>query len=193
MLFWRLWVKFVSPGCEGVALCIQECRPCVIVYSGMGAWKCVKHEKVHSHSVPFCIYIYIYIYIFTYIYINYTNIYRYTHIYIYTYTCLYIYIYMYISLQIYIFYIYIYINYTDIYRYIHIYIYVYVHICIRICITLSLFAEGGGSKNGPKQAIDLLVLMDDASLPADRVVCSAACLRSIGFRDSGLKGSGLRV
>ena len=52
--FWLIWVKFVSPGCEGVALCIQECGPCVIVYSGMGAWECVKHEKVHSHSVPFC-------------------------------------------------------------------------------------------------------------------------------------------
>ena len=28
---------FGCPGCEGVALCIQECGPCVIVYSGMGA------------------------------------------------------------------------------------------------------------------------------------------------------------
>ena len=60
-------VKFVSPGCEGVVLCIQECGPCVIVYSGMGAWECVEHEKVHSHSVPFCMYIYIYIYIYLFI------------------------------------------------------------------------------------------------------------------------------
>ena len=71
------------------------------------------------------------------------------------------------------------------------------YVCMYVCMCaytytymhnfVSFFAEGG-SKNGPKQAIDLLVLMDDASLPADRVVCSAACLRSIGFRDSGLKG-----
>ena len=54
LFFLFFLVKFVSPGCEGVALCIQECGPCVIVYSGMGAWECVKHEKVHSHSVPFC-------------------------------------------------------------------------------------------------------------------------------------------
>ena len=27
--FWLFGVKFVSPGCEGVALCIQECGPCI--------------------------------------------------------------------------------------------------------------------------------------------------------------------
>ena len=56
LFFGLILVKFVSPGCEGVVLCIQECGPCVIVYSGMGAWECVKHEKMNSQSVPFCIF-----------------------------------------------------------------------------------------------------------------------------------------
>ena len=54
LFFWLFLVKFVSPGCAGVALCIQECGPSVLVYSGVGAWECVRHEKAHSHSVPFC-------------------------------------------------------------------------------------------------------------------------------------------
>ena len=29
LFFWLFGVKFVSPGCEGVALCIQECGPCI--------------------------------------------------------------------------------------------------------------------------------------------------------------------
>ena len=52
LIFLVVLVRFVSPGCEGVALCIQECGPCVTVHSGVGAWECVKHEKAHSHSVP---------------------------------------------------------------------------------------------------------------------------------------------
>ena len=48
LVFFVFWLDFQVL----VALCIQECGTRVIVYSGVGAWECVKHEKNALSQCP---------------------------------------------------------------------------------------------------------------------------------------------